>query len=204
MKKKLVYFPEWVIVDYLSNYKGTLQTTTNIEMLGALAMIKFCERQFVSKCTIGFDIQERHERELPNTGQISEKDFDTLVKEKIKTDSPIDFSIGKPDTKHRMDFQMKRFGKTNRQKTSQDLIDYINKLATKYGKTGCNLVILLESCAINPVEVSEKISIENYPFDKIILLNQEDAKYIDYTGIWAKTGETGTSRLNLDTMTFEY
>ena len=52
--------------------------------------------------------------------------------------------------------------------------------------------------------MSEKISIENYPFDKIILLNQEDAKYIDYTGIWAKTGETGTSRLNLDTMTFEY
>jgi len=73
MKKKLVYFPEWVIVDYLSNYKGTLQTTTNIEMLGALAMIKFCERQFVSKCTIGFDIQERHERELPNTGQRKNK-----------------------------------------------------------------------------------------------------------------------------------
>lgn len=204
MNLKLVYFPEWVIIDYLSNQGEALQATRNIEMLGALAMIKFCERQFGIKCLIGFHVQDKYEYVLPDRGSIMYEDFDVLVRKQIKTDSPIDFSVGKPDTKQRMDFQMKRFGKAENQKTNEDLIRFINKLSKEYGKTNCNLVILCEGCTYNPVEVSNGILTDNFPFDKIIILDIEDGEYIDYTGVWASTGETGISRLNLSSMEFEY
>lgn len=205
MKQRLVFFPEWVIVDYLAKYAGeNLQTTTNIEMFGALALIRLCERELGAKCVIGFDIQERYQADLPDQAEISVAEFESFIKEKIKTDSPIDFSIGTPETKERMDFQMKRFGKSDQQKTTEDLISYINSLAQKYGKTGCSLVILCESAVINALEVTQRINTENYPFDKIILVDMEDGGYINYSFIWASTGEIGESRLNFNTMTFEY
>ncbi|MCF6276420.1 MAG: hypothetical protein L3J07_01080 [Candidatus Magasanikbacteria bacterium] len=205
MKKELYYFPNWVIIDYLSHITSNkIQDTDNIEMICSLVMSKFCERQFGKECFIGFEVKESYKRKLPKDNLMSEQDFINLIKDGFFKDTPIDFSIAIPSKKGRIDFQLKRFGKSLKQNNTNDLINYINDLSKEYGDTDCNLIILCESCEVSPLTVSQKICIKNYPFKKIILIDVEGSKYIYYHGIWSDKGESGTSRFNMQTMKFDY
>lgn len=208
MKEEIFYTNEELIIDFLTQIDN-VQSTDAVEMLGALAMIKFCERQWGEKCRIGFKIKNKYSHQLGKRKDITVDEFINTVKIQFEKDTPIDFSIAiPPNSKSKwargMNFQMKRFGKSKKENTTEDLVKKIEELSI-YGETSCILLFLAESCNLNLLVVSEKLKGREFPFEKIMLINTEGGQFIEFHGLWSKLGEeSGTSRLNMNTMTFDY
>jgi|SRR3989344_305611 len=205
MQQKRIFFDDWVILDYLATQDNP-QKTTNVELLIGLMLNKFCEKQFSKKCWIGVEVGDQYLAELPDEGLASLSDIDRIITKMVKQNSPVDVCIGiKPESAEKvsrgMDFQIKRFGKEQGYRDTASLVNYINGMKTKYGKTDASLVVIIETPEeIDLLSLQTHIDTEYYPFQKIMMLGLSGDK-INFYGIWP---ESGHSVFNTKTMQFDF
>lgn len=187
---KKIFFEDWVVKDCLKGQNVNNKTKT-VELLVGLVLLKFCERQWNSKCWIGLEIKDKCQRDIPERGAAMLEELWGIIHNKIEEDTDVDITIAKmpkyeTDVSKGMQFQVKRFKNIKNQDTNS-LIQYLNyDSRKKYSrKTWTNLVVLMETPkTINLKYLRESIDTKNYPFEKIILISVFQKRYIDFYVIW--------------------
>jgi len=206
-KIELLFFEEWVIIDFLSKIKNYSANSKYIELLISLSLIKFCERQWDAKCWVGIELKNKYKKKNSQKQHATYNELNEIMTKQANEDTPVDVTIAKiPErqghSSYGMHFQIKRFGVSKDKQDTQSLINFLNNDCAQYGKSQTNLIILIES----PEEIDlqllkQSIKTDSYPFEKIILTGLSESKYINYYGIWP---ESGWSRYNLDNFQFEF
>lgn len=190
VKCKKIFFEDWVVKDCLKGQSVHNKTKT-IELLVGLVLLKFCERQWNSKCWIGLEIKDKCQRDIPERGTAMLEELWEIIHNKIEEDTDVDITIAKMPNQESgvskgMQFQVKRFKKIKKQDTDS-LIQYLNyDCRKKYPrKTQASLVVLMETPkTINLNYLRKSINTANYPFNKIILISVSQNRYIDFYVIW--------------------
>lgn len=191
MKRERLFFEDWVVQDYLRNQTDR-NYAKNVELLTALVLNKFCERQFSKKCWIGLEIKEKYVGGIPLSGLRDLEEISEMIRKMVEEKTPVDITIAmKPaigkKTSKGIDFQVKRFGKQE-DKSTFGLIDFLNGLKDEYASSQVSLVVLMETPEeIDLQELQNSLKTENYPFQKIILIGTL-AEKINFYGIWPETG----------------
>jgi len=206
-KNEALFMEEWVVIDFLKEIKNPFKNSKYIELLIALSLNKFCEKQWNCKCLIGLEIQDKYKRDIPKQGIISLEGLNEIITRKVEENTSIDIIIAKPpinksDNGQGMNFQIKRFGKNPYKHDTQSLINFLNNDCRKYCKSRISLVVVIESPKEIDLKLLQKsINTQNYPFEKIILIGMAKDNCIDYYGIWP---ESGYSRFNYNTLKFDF
>lgn len=190
IKSKKIFFEDWVIKECLKE-KNVRSTTKAVELLVGIVLLKFCERQWNSKCWIGLEVKDKCQRDIPEKGVATPEELWEIIHNKIEEATDIDITIAKipnhgSDVSKGMQFQIKRF-KNIKEQDTDSLIQYLNcDCRKKYPKkTQASLVILMEtSKTIDLKRMKKFINTENYPFEKIILISVFQKRFIDFYVIW--------------------
>lgn len=208
IKNELLFLEEWVVVDFLRQIDDYFSNSKYIELLIALSLVKFCERQWNSKCWIGLEIQNKYKKDIPNVGTATFKELKEIIVKKVEESTFVDVTIAKmPSNKEYgvsqgMNFQLKRFGKDKNHKDTKTLIQFLNNKKKEYPKSKTNLVVLIETAEeINLKLLQSNIDTSDYPFEKIILVGFSESRYINYYGIWP---ESGYSKYDLNKFDFDF
>lgn len=208
-KNRFIFLEEWVVIDFLNSIEDYFSNSKYLELFIALALNKFCEKQFGCKCRIGLELQEKYQRDFPDYNKITLLELNDIILKNVEENTAVDVAIAKmpknperKDVNEGMNFQIKRFGKDKYKQNTESLINFLNDIRKKYVKTETQLAVLLET----PEEIDLKllqssINTNNYPFEKIILLGLSENKYINFYGIWP---ESGWSRFNLENLNFDF
>ncbi len=174
MKTELLFFPSWVIRDFLKeNGKGP--HTKDYEFIAALALEKFCSIQWTAICEIGFHIKPKYTHLTKGkTGFIDMNTLTELFRKGIDENHLVDFVIAKKGRRYQgLAFQVKRFG-LGRDATDTDaLADYLNSLRN-YTKTDTALVVIIDKISneIDMKKLKSQISTNDYPFKRIMFIWQ--------------------------------
>ena len=170
LRLECVWFEDWVIVDYLKNI-GKTTKTKHYELLIALVLNKFCERQWGIKCSIGLEIKNKYSKDIPNNGLATLQELDEIIMKKVEENTSIDIMIGRKTLKKErnimqgMAFQLKRFGINKKDQGANELVDLLNSYSKKYSKSNASLVVIIESLKFDRNKITE-IQTNNYPFQK--------------------------------------
>lgn len=206
LRLECVWLEDWVVIDYLKNIRE-ITKTKHYELLIALVLNKFCERQWGTKCSIGLEIKNKHSKDVSNNGLATLQELDEIITKKVEEDTSIDIMIGRKTLKKEknitqgMAFQLKRFGINKKYQGANELMNSLNSYSKKYHKSEISLVVIIESLEkfdLNKIALA--IQTNNYPFQKIIFIGISQNK-VNFYGIWP---EMGWSVFNLKTMAFDF
>ena len=190
-----LFFKTWVIVDYLK-FKDKLDSK-DTELLIALSLIKFHEKQWGCKCCVGLELKDKYSRDFPEDSFSTLPQLQMIISKKIENDTPVDIFISKEDAEHGSrgygfvrkgaSYQIKRFGKNEQNKT-EDLLNLLNNSYKKISKNDANLLIFLEtSQEIDFKYLQDHVDTADYPFKKIMFMAKIDKK-LSIGEIWPNPG----------------
>lgn len=112
---EFIYFTEDTIKEFLRLYGKEKSTSKYYELIVAIILKRFCEKQWNTDCVIGFKLQDKYAHELPNRGSTSIEQIGIMLKKQIDKHTPIDVAIVRAPITQRKEkgpaFQLKRFGK---------------------------------------------------------------------------------------------
>lgn len=87
-----LYFNESTVREFLV-FEGRGPKTKDYEYVVALAMHKFCEKQWDEQCEIGFPITSETNRSVGNEGLMDFSKLTSLLRKGLEEDSPVDLAI---------------------------------------------------------------------------------------------------------------
>lgn len=190
-----IHLQDWVVIDYLKS-RSKLNSKDQ-ELLIALFLNKFHERQWGCKCCIGLEIMNKFSKDFPKQGYATLKQLEEIISSKVEEYNPVDIFIAKENEEIGNDgfrkvrkgnaFQIKRFGKDKGNKTN-DLLNLLNNKYKKYTKTKTTLIILFETSEeMDLWHLQKSLNADNYPFERIMFLSMGDGK-IRFGELWPKSG----------------
>ncbi len=174
MKNYFVFFSRRTILDFLRKYnKGP--DSKDYELLIAMVLSRALEEMWGKPNVIGFEISEKYARDLPDLGSLTIKQVEKVLRRYVEENSPVDLAITKGTILNHEPksaaFQLKRFGKNTKEKDTNALIEFLNKMPKKYSKVKATLVVILEpGVQILPLEVRKNLITDNYPFNRIMFI----------------------------------
>jgi len=191
-KTKCIWIDSRTIKDFLIA-KGKGPYSKDYEFMVALLLNRFCEIQWQTDCRIGFEIEEKYERMIPDQGVDNINQLEDILRNKTKENSDIDIVIGYRD-KHikgirGTPFQLKRFGFGLERKDTKALIEFLEKYSKKYVKNKITLVIFAESGEKNSLKfIKQSIDFDTFPFKRLMFIWMEDKKIINIGELWPQSG----------------
>jgi len=176
MIDELVFINLNTIKEYLKRY-GRGPRTKDYELILAVVLKNFCEKQWERKCVIGFELKADTLRKLPSRGTVTLVQLRDTLKE-VNEDSLIDFVIATEELidgkRQGVNFQAKRFGIGRKIKDTKEIIDYIQSL--RYTKSKTTLVIALDQgVEIEWRRLRDSID-KDFPFERLMFIHMQNNK----------------------------
>lgn len=186
----------WLSAEDIRNYlveKGGTESSKDSELLTALMLNKFCEKQWRVDCHIGLELSGKYEREIKKKEVIDFKKLEEFIEKMTEEATPVDIAIGKKIIENNKIpsalFQIKRFGKDPKKKSTNDLIEYLNDLKRQYAKANMTrLVIVLETDQeLDFNLIKQKLNTKDFPFHEIMLIGKVKNE-LNFYGVYPQCG----------------
>ena len=174
MKRETLFFPPWVVADFLQEC-GKGADTKDYEFLVALIASRFLQSQWGVDCEIGFYIKPKYALLTEGkSGFVNSAVLETLFRKGIDEDTPVDFVIAKNEGGKRkgMSFQVKRFGLGRESNDTDALVGYLNSFHQKYAVTDAILMIIFDGIDIDFIKLKANVKKDNFPFKRIMMVWQ--------------------------------
>ena len=181
-----IFITEESVRDFLREY-GKGPQSKDYELVIAILLKRFCDRQWNSDCWIGFELQDRHLSDVPQNGMASVEGIAEIIRKKVREDTPVDVAItkGMPEGPARQGpvFQLKRWrGDTD------GLIAYLNNLNKKYSRILATLVVIFETHHDMYLErIQAELNTSAFPFSHLMFMSLSEGK-IHIGEIWPNAG----------------
>ena len=173
MRSEFTFFSKQAIVEFLAEHGK--EGSKDYEFAAALIICRLCERRWDEDCWIGVRIQSKYHHALPAYNSQREIILDEVtqfLKKGVDEDSPVDFVVAKrADMKKAQGtvFQVKRFGIGRDANDTSVLVNYVNSLTKKYGKTDVNLLLCLDDhVSVNMETFYREFDTNLFPFNRLL------------------------------------
>jgi hypothetical protein len=181
-----IFITEESIREFLIHY-GKGPQSKDYELVTAILLKRFCDRQWNSDCWIGFELQDRHLNDIPQRGMASVEEIAEIIRKKVREDTPVDVAITKGTfdgpAKQGPVFQLKRW-----REDTDKLISYLNDMYKKYSPILGTLVIIFETNdEINFQKIQSEFDASRFPFAHLMFVSLADGK-IHIGEIWPNAG----------------
>ncbi len=188
-----VFVERSTIRDFLRKF-GHGPGSKDYELVIAIVLSKFFEDLWKSPTLIGFELKKNKTNLVPKKSTFSAAEIETVFRSYLESATPVDIAIVKGTlTDHESKgpaFQLKRFGKNPNEKSTQDLIRFINNIPNKYAKTPVSLLLVLEfGGEIDTDEIRRSIITTSYPLDSIKFILKFE-KTVTIGEFWPNPGMT--------------
>lgn len=179
--EQFIFFESDAIEDFIRQ-EGRGAHTKDYELVAAILMNVFCERQWRESCRIGFPITPEASRQIDDGGTMSFYEVVDVIRKRRSEDTPVDFSIAstknvQPGKKKKgMYVQVKRFGKGMRDPDTDALIKFL--LSLRYQRLPITLLIISEPGRVMEYKrVQSAIDPKAFPFERLIIVGAHDNKF---------------------------
>lgn len=179
--EQFIFFESDTIEDFIRR-EGRGAHTKDYELVAAVLMHAFCERQWREPCRVGFPITPEASRQIDDGGTMSFSQIEEVIRSHRSEDTPVDFSIAstkdaQPGKKKKgMYVQVKRFGKGMQDPDTDALIGFL--LSLQYQRLPITLLIISEPGRVMEYKrVQEAIDPKAFPFERLIIVGAHDNKF---------------------------
>ncbi len=181
MYEDYIYIDEKTLRKYIKIH-GKKLLGRDYEIGAGIIMLKFFEVENCCKCLIGFKLNKKYGA-LYNlrTKPLNLEEFKYFFENHIDENDPYDLVISPTDSIYKKNqkllnsawrLQLKRFGHFQKEKTTEGLINVLDKICKKYAPSNGFLVFLFDGHkGINLHHVHEFLNTKNPPFTMILFIN---------------------------------
>ncbi len=194
MKTNTLIVSEEALINILNGFAKDIEHNEN-EYLVSIVMKRKLEKDHKKNYSIAFETKSGyHDNRVNFTATTIE--FKKILMESLEKNTPIDFALIEGTIQNHSDiayaFQVKRFIPTNFKDLDNQLLEYINKVVSKYKPGDASLIVvpLIKTDELIPINIKylrDNLIMPNDSFGGIFLLTASDNSGLPLIiKLWAK------------------